>query len=466
MVKLSSPLDGQGGSGVVISSLGGAAQVYATPGLKGGISGQALQPLPADGLSIPPANPPQHISVSDGKGSAREFTPDSSTLPVLTVLLNGGVERVPITITSNVPDATVSIDGHALNRKMVNGSRFINLGAGAFNVVVAAEGYQPEAAQKLVVKAGDRPKHLDFQLTPVLHPATLGVSGAPPEAAIYLDEVRAGTVNAGGTFTKDINPGTHQIAVRKSGLEEFKQSHEFKAGESFKMAVMMHSATGGLSFHVTPVNAKITVRKDTEIYTPANGQTEQLAPGSYIVTAAADEFKPKTETVQVEAGKPVTIDWALQAAPHEAEVPASSVPFGNAKAWTKEGGWLVHTGPGLSIYTGSGSHVVDMLKHKNKLGFGSKRVVFWADFTGKGNYTQYSLDGRNLYRTVVVDGKASQETKLPFGQDNGDVVRMTIDIAADSFTIKNRVGNVVDSIKRTGVGRFGFVDDVTLNVNQ
>ena len=466
MVKVTSPLGGEGGSGVVISSLSGAAQVYATPGLKGGMSGQALQPVPAEGLSIPAANPPQRISVSDGNGAVRELTPDSSTLPVLTVLLNGGVERVPVTITSNVPDATVSIDGHALNRKMVNGSRFINLGAGAFNVVVTADGYQPGSAQKLVVKAGDRPKHLDFQLTPVLHLASLGLSGAPPEAAIFVDDVRAGTVNAGGSFTKDVNPGVHQIVVRKSGLEEYRQSHEFKAGESFKLAVQMHAATGGMSFHVSPANAKITVRKDTEIYTPANGQTEQLAPGSYIVTAAADEFKAKTETVQLEVGKPVTIDWTLQAAPHEAEAPVSSVPFANPKAWTKEGGWMVHTGPGLSIYTGSGTHVVDILKRKNKLGFGSKRIVFWADFTSKGNYTQYGLDGRNLYRTVVVDGKPSQETKLPFGQDNGEVIRMTIDVSADSFTIKNRAGNVVDSIRKTGVGRFGFVDDATVNVNQ
>lgn len=466
MVKLTAPLGGQAGSGVVISSLAGAAQVYATTGLKGAISGQPLQPIPADGFAVPASNPPARVSVSDAKGETKELTPDTSTLPVLTVLLNGGVERVPVTITSNVPDATVVVDGKPLSRKMVNGSRFINLGVGKFNVVVTADGYQPAAAQQLTIRAGDRPKKLDFQLTAVPHMASLSLAGAPPEAAVYLDEVRTGTINATGAFSKDINPGVHQIAVRKAGLEDFKQSHEFKAGENVRLAVAMHAATGSLAFHVAPANAKITISKNSEIFTPANGQTQQLAPGSYLVTAAADEFKPKTETIQVEAGKPIVIDWALQPAAAAVVENGPHVPFANPKAWSKEGGWLIHTGPGFSVFTGSGSHVIDILKRKNKMGFGTKRTIFYADFTNKENYTQYGLDGHNLYRTVVVDGKPSQETKLPFGQENGDAIRMTVEISPDAFVIKNRAGNVIDSIKKSTVGRFGFVDEVTLNVSQ
>jgi hypothetical protein len=66
----------------------------------------------------------------------------------------------------------------------------------------------------------------------------------------------------------------------------------------------------------------------------------------------------------------------------------------------------------------------------------------------------------------VVNGAESEEKKLTFGQDNGDVIRMTIEISPDAFVIKNRAGAVIDSIRKTNVGRFGFLDDVTLHITQ
>jgi serine/threonine protein kinase len=466
MMKLTAPLTGRDNAGVVISSLGGAARVYATPGLKGGLSGQSLQNIPPDGLAVEPANPPARISVSDEKGQVRELTPDSSALPVLTVLLSGGVDRVPLTVTANVPDAAVSINGKALGRKMENGSRLIALGTGTFNVAVTADGYQPAAPQTLVIKAGDSPKHLDFQLTAIPHLAALELSGAPPEAAVFLDEMRVGTVNANGIFNKDVNPGTHVLEVRKAGLEDYKESHEFKAGENVRLAVQMHTATAALALHVSPANAKITMRRDADIYTPANGQTAQVPPGSYIVTAAADSFKSRTETVQAEAGKPITIDWALLPAVAETKL-SSEIPFANAKTWTLQNGWMTHSGPGVSVYLErQGTHVVDIYKKKGAFGR-TKRTVFRADYTDKNNYTEYTLDGHNLTKVEVVDGKANGEKKqMVFGQENGEIMRMNVELSADSFVIKNREGKVIDSIRKSNIGRFAFVDDVMLNITQ
>ena len=464
MIKLTTPLNSRSGSGVIISSLGGAGHIYATPGLKGAVSGHALQAIPPEGLAIEAANPPGHVTVSDGTSKPRELTPDSSTLPVLTVLLSGGVESVPVTVSANAPDGALSVNGHELSRKLVKGSRVIYLREGSFDVAVTADGYRPAVPQHILIKAGDSPKHLDFQLTPIVRMSSLNVTGAPAEAAVFLDDLRVGTVSGSGVFTKDVSPGAHVIAVRKAGLEEFKESRDFKAGENMHLAVEMHAATGGLTFHLVPASAKVTVRRDSDIYTPANGQTEQLAPGSYTVTASADDFRTRTETIQVEAGKPIVIDWALLPAVRIAE-PTGGIPFINAKAWTLENGWLVHNGLGLSIYTGNGTHTFDILKHKKGLVFGTKRVFFWADFTSKGNYTQYGLDGRTLYRTLIVDGKPSGDTtKVPFGQDNGDVIRMVVELSPNSFIIKNRAGKVIDSIYKNNVGRFGFVDDVTVTI--
>jgi hypothetical protein len=291
----------------------------------------------------------------------------------------------------------------------------------------------------------------------------MNLTGAPSEAAIFLDEVRVGTVNASGTFSKDVSPGVHVLELRKSGFEDFKQSHDFKVSET--LAIQMRPAASGVVLHVAPANAKITLRRDTEIYTPPNEQTAQLPPGSYLVTATAENFKTRSETVQVEAGKPLTIDWALQPVPHQTDT-AGGPPFTNGGSWIKENGWMVHAGTGISIYTGSsGTHVIDILKHKNRLGFGTKRTVFLADYHDKGNFTQYGLDGHNLFKIILTDGKASNESKLSFGQDNGDVMRIIVELSPDEFIVKNRIGKVIDSIKKPGIGHFAFSDDVTLNMN-
>ena len=464
LIKLTGPLTTHGGSGIVISSMAGAAQLYGTPGLKAAIEGQSQQPIPTDGLAIPAAHPPSHVSVVEGDKS-REFTADAAPRPILSVILSGGVERVPLTITANVPDGAVSIDGTVLKRKLANGSRFLPLAPGVYNISVVHDGYQPAPPQHIVIRNGDSAKTLDFQLSPILRLASVEMTGAPAEAAVFLDDVRVGTVNSGGNFAKDVNPGSHVLTVRKAGLEEFKQAHEFRAGEPFHLAVQMHSVAALVVLHVSPANAKITLRKDTGIFTPKNGQTESMPPGTYILTATADDYQQRSESVQVEAGRPLNIDWALQPITKQTAVVEPAIPFANPKAWSLNGGWLAHSGGGISFYNGgNGSRVVDFLK-KKRLGF-TKHVVFDVDFIDKGNYTQYSLDGKSLSKIVYTNGQPGEEKKFSFGQDTGDTIRMMIEQTSDSFTIKNRSGAVIDTIKKSNMGRFAFVDDVTLHITQ
>jgi len=461
MIQLTSPLNAHGGAVIAVSSLAGAAHIYGSAGLKGGLAGQPAGPIPPEGLAVAAANPPQPVSVTDGS-KARDITPDATPVPTLTVMLNGGVEHVGITVTANVPDGTVSINGQELKKKMANGARFISLVPGTFSVSVSHDGYQPAEAQQVVIKPGDQAKRLEFTLTPIARMATLDVTGAPPDAGVFLDDVRAGTVNAAGGFTKDVNPGMHVIAIRKAGLEEFKVSHDYKAGETAHVPVQMHAVSALVALRVTPANAKITIRHDAEIYAPANGQSTALPPGTYALTATADDFKTRTETIHVEAGKPLTIDWALQPV---AKTAASPFPFANEKEWTLDNGWIVHAGDGVSVYTGAlGAHTLDFEKRKGRMGIGVKKIVFRADFTGPGNYTQYSLDGKTLVKTVVADGKQGEPVKLQFGQENGETIRMGIELSPTLFVVKNRAGAVIDSIQKGSVGKFAFVGEVMVHI--
>ena len=98
------------------------------------------------------------------------------------------------------------------------------------------------------------------------------------------------------------------------------------------------------------------------------------------------------------------------------------------------------------------------------MGFGVRHIIFYADFTGEGNYTEYNLDGHTLQKTVYTDGKASTPQKLHFGEENGDTIRMMIDVQANSFIVKNRAGMTIDTIRKNSIGRLAFLNDVTLNM--
>jgi hypothetical protein len=464
IIKLTSPLSTRTAAGIIVSSLGGAAQLYGTSGMKASLAGQPLQAIPAEGLAIPAANPPRTFTVSDGT-KPRDMTPDASAQPLLSVFLSGGVERVPVTVTANVPEAAITVDGDQISRRMANGNVRFSLPAGSYSINVVADGYQPATPQRLAIKEGDSPKSLEFQLTAVVRLANLSLTGAPPDSLVFLDDVRVGTVNAAGFFSKDVNPASHTVTIRKAGLEDFKQTHDFKASENFQLAVQMHAAAGSLTFHITPANAKISLRHDSETIAALNGQTVNLAPGSYVVTVTADEFRPQTETVVVEAGKTLPFDLLLQPVSRTAEVASGpNIPFANAKSWTVAGPWQTHTGAGVSLFTGGmGSHTIDILKRKKTFG-GTRHIVFLADYTGIGNYIQYTLDGHNLLKVVYVNNQPSAKIPLHFGPENGEEIRMIVELTPNSFIIKNGAGTVVDTLYKTNIGGFAFVDDVTLRI--
>jgi hypothetical protein len=54
--------------------------------------------------------------------------------------------------------------------------------------------------------------------------------------------------------------------------------------------------------------------------------------------------------------------------------------------------------------------------------------------------------------------------KLQFGQENGETIRMGIELSPTSFVVKNRAGAVIDSIKKGSMGRFAFVGEVMVHI--
>ena len=195
-----------------------------------------------------------------------------------------------------------------------------------------------------------------------------------------------------------------------------------------------------------------------------------LKSGNYLVTAEADHFKPRSETIQVLAGKATEVNWKLEplAVTTGTKLTPSRV-FENGSAWTADkSGWWVHDGQGYSfLRANQGTFVFDILKEEQKGFFRNrtKKVLFVADYRGDDNRIVYTLDGHNLGRKIYSGGHAGADSKVPLGTEGSSVYRIAVEVTPATIVIRDRNGKVLDSTKRQGPpGKFGFQDEVALSV--
>ena len=394
-------------------------------------------------------------------------------LPFNLDLLNPAPERIRLTLESNAGEATVLVNGTALQKPMTNGTRVVSLPPGTYRLKIAQEGYEDSQEQTVEVKAGDTNlKPLTFTLVPIQRPAILVIQSAPAGASVLIDGQPAGAIDSNGSFSREVTAGSHSIALHKQGFEDLNVSREFKAGEKGNLAGGSMKAYGTLSFNVSPVAVRITYRRDGDATASSidNGQSVSLKSGSYAITIEADNFKSRSDTVEVLSGKSVTVGWSLEPVAVVAETKLTPARvFENGSSWVNDkSGWWVHNAKGYSFLRGNqGTFVFDILKEEQKGFFKSKtkKVSFVADYRDEQNHILYTIDGRTLTRKLVASERSVADVKAPLGGDAGSVYRLIVEITPGTVMVRDRNGKVLDSIRRLGPpGKFGFEDDVTLSV--
>ena len=471
LVSVKAPLPATLRPGVVVSSLGTAVKVYGTPNLKGGREDQPLAPLPEDGLALT-LNERQsaRFAMDDGTGKRRAIPIDFSPLPILSVILSGAPEKIPVVIQANVSDGTVTIGGQAIKKPMVNGTKTLFLPPGTYKIKVVREGYKDSPEQLVSLGSGETAqKPLQFTLAEIIHPAVVTIDGAPANAEVLIDDKSSGTTGANGAFTKELEVGPHSVTVRKANYEDFKESHDFKAGSTVKIHVASMKAPGVINFKIVPQGADITYQREgeSEVNKAENSHSLDLRAGTYDITAKARGFESRNEKVTVTSGQAVTVEWELQPLPPP--TPKSITPadiFENGNTWTASN-WWVHAGKGMSfLKRNEGSFTFDILNAKdartivkNKI----KKVTFVVNYSGPGDCILYTLDSHNLSRKVYSGGKGGNEMKADLGGSD-KIVRLTVEISPARVSVKDKSGKVLDSLDRTGnSGRFGFEDEVVLS---
>lgn len=473
LVKLTSPLALKDTPGVVVSSMGASAQVYATPGTKGAVSGQDPKPIPPDGVALTGlAAGSTQFQIDDGKGKPHVVPVDASSAPLLSVSLSGAPEGVRVMLTSNVPDATLVVNNSPLKKPFADGKRFVSLAPGKYRLKATHADFQDSAEQIVEIKPGDTaaPAPINFELTPIVHKATLTVSAAPPDTEVLIDGVHAGTVTAGGTFTSDLAPGHHTVLLRKQGYEEFATTREVNGGDSFRVSGEGVKQFGTLTFRVSPPSARVLYQRDGEagFHEATNGQTIALHAGTYeVMGEAGDRYVSTTAPFTVAPGKSVQADLILPEIPKP--VPVSHTPantFENPAAWTVgANSWWVHGGPGYTfLRDNKGVFTFDILKQMQKGVFhkSARKVMFVVDYHGDQDRILYTIEERQLRRKVYSPSGDSSDKKMNHGMEDAPVYRIVVDLEVDRVVIRNRAGTLLDEVKRASPGKFGFLDEVSL----
>ncbi|HXR76686.1 MAG TPA: protein kinase [Bryobacteraceae bacterium] len=468
-VTITGPIQSSQTSGTVVSSFGGNARVYASSGLKGNLSGQSLQPIPASGLPVTlVSSAPSDFVVQSGN-QQNHLNIALSPVPVLSVQLGAERNTGTLLVQSNVPDAQVFVNGEQWRKPLADGSRLIVLSPQTYSIKLSRDGYQDSPAQTVEIRKGEQ-QQLQINLTAMPQKATLAFDGLPAGAEVIIDGVHAGITNPAGNFSSDVAPGRHAVTLHKAGYEDTGITREWQAGINKVAGVQMaKAATGTLSFEINPGNARISFRRagDTAAHDAKNGSSVSVKPGDYQVTANADGYTAKTSTVAVATGKEMVVDWTL--ASSKKASPTGIDAFENAPDWKADGAWYSHQGSGDSwLRHNQGSFTFAILKQVSKrFGFSRFTPVEWSVDDKDGSRIEYSLDNKQLRRRVIGAAGKAAEKRIDISLGSKDYFTLQVAIADASVTVGIN-GKTVDTVKRPDpsapLGKFGFHGSVELVV--
>ena len=487
MPVLVNPLATQPIGGAVVSSLSGTAKLYTTADLRAAAA-LPVAPVPPTGLSLAgtAANPARFL-LDTGKGHGpQEQSVDPSSFPTLTVQLAGAADGPSLLLTSNVAGCQVLVDGRPLKSPMLGKSTSIPVDPGTHPVRLSCPGYQ-DLEKVATVRAEDAsPQKLDFVMLPVsgpaapttpvaaavdhvppaapVHRALLTIAGAPPDAAVFQNQIRVGTVGADGTFSREIDPGTVTWEWRHAGYEPRKETRTVKAGDAIRLDGELSPASGSLLLKVTPESAHISVHRDSDnsSLSAQNNMPVSLTPGSYRITAQAFEYRERTETLVIASGKSVSLTWDLE------KLPALSPPmrfFENGDSWQplEEGSdFWVHSGSGYSsLRYSNGVFNIDFQRKKSH----NRKINILADCDNHSNCIIYSLDGHNLTAKVIADGTTIHDERKAHGMDAKPSYDLVFEMSPDAIVVKNDAGAVLSTVERQNPkGKLSIQDGTALSI--
>lgn len=323
---------------------------------------------------------------------------------------------------------------------------------------VRAESVQPREVQAQGVQTQNPQPRL----------ASLTVQGGSAGTVVLVDQAPAGTVQSDGTFSiASITPGDHTVELRKERFQPRQFKKRFGEGETILLSgtdAALEAASGELKITFAPTDAKVALVKGDLLTMVSSAVGLNLVPGTYTLTARTADRFTRSSTVEVVAGQSKSLNLLL--------TPDSMSKWEDPGAWKKEGDSSVRKGGEFVLYgviPTSGTFVFSAMATKGHL------LQWVLNYTDSKNYILFQMDDNNFYRTVIRNGKKSDEIIVPDKGDKKSFRTLVIRVSPTEILHQIKHGSdgtvVLDRWAQAGVntslGKFGFYlpgnDEVTLS---
>ena len=466
---------------VAVSSMAAEARVTSSvAGAVVAVDGESKGTVPPEGLLVSNLTPGLH-ELTIGEGSdLKKMGFTVGPAPSLDAVFFSDRSVGSILVVTKESDVSVIVDGRTNARKTTNGQlRLTNMSIKSYTVRVTKDGFSIPEEQTVEVQKGQEAV-LNFELVAVQKPATLQVRQLLTGAQVFVDERSLGTMPPTGTLSAEIPPGSHVVRFALEGYQPKMVTKEFVAGETLVLTgpdVELQRVSATLEVEVEP-NATVVVRRDnTQVDQFVGSRKLSLSEGNYVVEGRTSDGRATSQSVRLAAGGAEVVRLTF-AADKRME------GFG-PKLWEANGTWSRRVGnTRFALYdlAPPGTLSFTFIVPGKSLGiFGSSQVKWVTTFRDERNYILFELDRGGLARTVVIDGRRVELTKIahkiPWDRE---FVHISIDIMADKLTHKFKLGeeewqtlhvwdrNDPELAKRAPVssfaaGKFGFDGEIQIS---
>jgi len=371
-----------------------------------------------------------------------------------------GRNRGTLLVVAGQNDARVFLNGKLQTQLTQAGQlRLPNLELKDYVVQVSKSGFQDPPQQKIRIRKGEQAR-LIFNLQPQPQPqprlASLTIQGGAPGTTVLVDQTLVGAIQSDGTLSvSTVNPGDHTVELRHERFKPRQFKKHFDVGGTISLAAAdaaLEAAPGELKITFAPADANVAIVKGNLLKMVSSGVPLNLAPGTYTLTARTGEKFTRSSTLEVIAGQSKTLDLSL--------APSGMSKWDDPDAWKQEKDSFIHKGGDFVLYgvvPASGTFVFSAMPTKGHL------LQWVINYSDPKNYVLFQMDDNNFYRTVIRNGKKTDEIIVPDKGDKKSFRTLLIRVSPTEVVHQIKHGDnwtVLDRWTQPGanlsLGKFGF----------
>lgn len=380
-------------------------------------------------------------------------------------------------VVAGQDDARVFLNGKLQPQLTQAGQlRLPNLELKDYVVQVSKGGFQDPPQQKIRIRKGEsarlvfrmQPQNLQpLNVQPQPRLASLTIQGGSPGTTVLVDQTAVGTVQSDGTLSvATVSPGDHTVELRKERFKPRQLKKHFAAGGTISLApadAALEAAPGELKITFAPADASVAIVKGDLLKMVNSGVPLNLPAGTYTLTARTAERFTRSATIDIVAGQSRNLDLSL--------APNGMSKWEDPGAWKHEKDSFLRKGGEFVLYgvaPSSGTFVFSAMPAKGHL------MQWVLNYSDPRNYVLFQTDANNFYRSVIRNGKKTDEVIVPDKADKKAFRALQIRVSPTELVHLIKHGDswtVLDRWTQPGVnlsqGKFGFYipgdDEVALS---